>query len=180
LTIRVWSFSLSEAPHMTKPLKRWSVNAFAEGMNPISYFFDGRPIGQKSQADWQDLSPVQHLLIGVAGCFALSCRAVFLQLKRKDIGLEVVVTGEKAAGPGNRLSTIVVAAIFTGNLTRADEVALLEAAKPMCTVANTLLDGPSIVYQTRTIGKNVPCKAPPEHLPPSPASRRAPQTPAPL
>jgi uncharacterized OsmC-like protein len=162
---------------MTKPLKRWSVNALAEGMSPISYFFDGRSIGQKSQAEWQDLSPVQHLLIGVAGCFALSCRAVFLERRLKDIGLEVVVTGEKAAGEGNRLSSIVVAAIFTGSLSSADEATILDAVKPMCTVANSLLDGPAIVYQTRIIKNNAPREAA-KHASVSPGPRRASQTPA--
>jgi uncharacterized OsmC-like protein len=145
---------------MTKPLKRWSVNALSEGSSPLTYFFDGRSIGRNSQAAWEDLSPVQHLLVAVAGCFALSCRAVFLRRRLKDIGLEVVVIAEKAPEPGNRLSSIVVTAIFCGGLTNGDEAAILEEAKPMCTVANTILDSPTIAYQTRTLTKRVAVSGP--------------------
>jgi uncharacterized OsmC-like protein len=110
--------------------KRWSVNALCDGMSRISYFCDGRPLASDSHAERETLSPVQHLLVGLAGCFALSCQAIFLKKRLKGIGLEVVVTGEKSASPHNRLSAILVSAIFHGDLTSSEAAAVVEEAKP--------------------------------------------------
>jgi uncharacterized OsmC-like protein len=140
--------------------KRWSVNAMCDGMSRISYFCDGRPLASDSQAERETLSPVQQMLVGLAGCFALSCQAIFLKKRLKGIGLEVVVTAEKSASPNNRLSAILVSAIFHGDLTSSEAAVIVEEAKPLCTVANTVLSASGFAYETRIIRPRFPVPEP--------------------
>jgi uncharacterized OsmC-like protein len=138
---------------MPKPLKHWSVNALCEGTNSIVYSVHGRSIGLKAQAAWEELSPVQHLLIAMAGCFALSCRAVCIKGGLKPDRFEVVVTAQKAAGPENRLSNVVVSAIFPDGLGDAMVASVVAEAKLLCTVTNTVVGTPPIVYQGKTLSR---------------------------
>jgi len=131
--------------------KRWSVNALSEGQAPLQYFCDGRPLTQLAPATVENVSPVQHLLIAVAGCFALSCRAALTRRRLPRISFEVVATGEKAIASGNRLAHIAVVAIFPCDISESEAASISEEAKPMCTVTNTLSASPDVLYSTRVL-----------------------------
>lgn len=108
-------------------------------------------MSQVSHAEREEISPVGHLLMGIAGCLALSCRGVFLKKHLRGINLEVVVTGERTPGPDRGLSAIVVSAIFRGPVTTAEAVAIVEEAKPLCTVTNSVLLTPTLRYEIQAI-----------------------------
>ena len=131
--------------------KRWSVNAVSEGHAPVQYFCDGRPLTQTSAATVDNVSPVEHLLIAIAGCFALSCRAVIAKRKLSQVSFEIIASGEKAAAPPNRLAQISVGALFRGSISEPEAVAISEEAKPLCTVSNSFLASPDFIYSSRTI-----------------------------
>jgi uncharacterized OsmC-like protein len=135
----------------TQTVKRWSVNAVSEGQTPLTLFCDGRPLTQSAPATVDNVSPVQYLLIAVASCFALSCRAVITQRKLARISFEVVATGEKGPAPTSRLTNIAVVAIFRSGITESEAALIAEQAKPLCTVTNTLLTSPDIQYSSRAI-----------------------------
>ncbi len=137
---------------MTKPHKRWSVNAVSEGTRSLQLFCDDMPLG-KALTMSENLSPIQYLLISIASCFALSCRA---ELGRRKLGtripFEVVVTGDKESGTAdNLLSRISIVAIFGSAITEPLAREITARAKPLCTVANTLLDSPKIRFKSRAL-----------------------------
>jgi uncharacterized OsmC-like protein len=131
--------------------KRWSVNALSEGQAPLQYFCDGRPLTQAAPATIDNVSPVEFLLIAVAGCFALSCRAVLAKRKLPRISFEVVATGEKLTASPNRLDRIAVVAIFGNGISESEAAAISEEAKPMCTVANTISASQHVLYSARVL-----------------------------
>jgi uncharacterized OsmC-like protein len=137
---------------MTKPLKRWSVNAVSEGPTSLTLFCDDRPLGHALAAP-ENLSPIQYLLISIASCFALSCRAELGRRKLSSrIPFEVVVTGDKESGSGdNLLSRISIVAIFGSGITEPLAREITARAKPLCTVTNTLLDSPKIRFKSRAL-----------------------------
>jgi uncharacterized OsmC-like protein len=130
--------------------RRWSVNAVSEGSHPLRLFCDGRPLTQSAPSLIDDVSPVEYLLIAVASCFALSCRAVLNKHKAPKTTFEVVATGEKSAGR-NQLANIAVVAIFRDGIDEAQGTAIADEAEPLCTVSNTLLGSPRIDYGVRAI-----------------------------
>ncbi len=137
----------------TQNVKRWSVNAISEGRTPLTLFCDGRPLTQSTPATLDDVSPVQYLLISIASCFALSCRAVLSRRNLRQNCFEVVAVGEKARAPAteSRLTHISVVAIFGGGITEAEAKLITEQAQPLCTVTNTILESPTIQYSSRAI-----------------------------
>jgi uncharacterized OsmC-like protein len=135
----------------TQTVKRWSVNVVSEGQTPLTLFSDGRPLTQSAPATVDDVSPVQYLLIAIASCFALSCRAVLAQRKLSRISFEVVATGEKSSGTPNRLANIAVVAIFRSGITESEAALIAGHAKPLCTVTNTILTAPEIQYSSRAL-----------------------------
>jgi uncharacterized OsmC-like protein len=135
---------------MTKPLKRWSVNAVSDGRTPLKLFCDDRPVGRGAVGTTQELSPVQYLLISVAGCFALSCREELRQRQLHNIPFEVVVMGDKDPGAvRNLLHAISIVTIFGGGITESLAREITSRAKPLCTVTNTLLEPPTIEFRAR-------------------------------
>jgi len=135
---------------MTKPLKRWSVNAVSHGQTSLTLFCDGRPIGRGAVGAPQDVSPVQYLLISIAGCFALSCREELRQRQLHNIPVEVVVMGDKdPAAVRNLLNAISIVTIFGGGISESLAREITERAKPLCTVTNTLLEPPTIEFRSR-------------------------------
>lgn len=151
----------------TRIVKRWSVNAVSEGQTPLTLFCDGRPLMQSAPATVDNVSPVHHLLMAVASCFALSCRAVIAEQKLARICFEVVATGEKHSATPNRLTNIAVVAIFRSGITESEAALIAERAKPMCTVTNTVLASPDILYSSRAIKEHHavrPRELPPQHL----------------
>jgi len=135
---------------MTKPLKRWSVNAVSDGQAPLTLFCDDRPIGRGAVGAPHDLSPVQYLLISIAGCFALSCREELRRRHLHNIPFEVVVMGDKdPAAVKNLLNAISIVTIFSGGISESLGREITAHAKPSCTVTNTLLKPPTIEFRTR-------------------------------
>ena len=142
-----------EEPRLnTQAVKKWTVNAVSDGQLPLALFCDGRPLPSNPPTIAESVSPVQYLLISVASCFALSCRAVLSRRKLTQVSFEVVTIGEKQlAATENRLTQISVVAIFGGGLTETDAALIMEQAKPLCTVTNTIFDSPNIAYNLRVV-----------------------------
>jgi uncharacterized OsmC-like protein len=96
------------------------------------------------------LSPVQYLLISIAGCFALSCREELRRRKLRHISFEVIVMGDKQPGADkNLLHAISIVTIFGDGITESLARELTNRAKPLCTVTNTLLEPPTIEFRSR-------------------------------
>ena len=127
--------------------KRWSVNAMSEGQSPLTLYCDGRLL---ERGGFDGICPVEFLLIAVASCFALSCRAILVRDKAPRTRFEVVVTGEKSFAR-NELRSVAVVAIFHDDFGDVEGAAVVEAAKPLCTVSNTLMASPHIVCGVRTL-----------------------------
>ena len=137
---------------MTKRLKRWSVNAVSEGHSPLALYCDDRPLGHSVTSSPENLTPIQYLLISIASCFALSCRAEIRRRKLGNLSFEVVVMGDKEAGSTeNLLGRISIVAIFGGGIAPPLAREITARAKPLCTVTNTLLDSPKIRFKSRAL-----------------------------
>jgi uncharacterized OsmC-like protein len=132
-------------------IKRWSVNVISDGQTPLKYFCDGRPLTQTWPATVENTSPVEFLLIAAAGCLALSARAVLTKRRLPRVLFEVVASGEKAPEPPSRLARLTLVTIFRGGISESDAAIITQEAKQLCTVSNTLLAGPEIVYQSRIL-----------------------------
>jgi uncharacterized OsmC-like protein len=130
--------------------KQWSVNVIAQGQKSLRYFCDGRPLTQSAAGTIDDVCPVEHLLMAVAGCFALSCRAILVQRRLSTISLEIVATAAKERSALNQLSKVTVVAIFRGNLSPSEANEISDQARPLCTVSNTVSSFPHIDYRSRT------------------------------
>ncbi len=130
--------------------KRWSVSARAEGAAALRYHC----AGQALQADTGmivNVSPVEHLLLSIAGCFALSCRAVIAKRGLPPLFFEVVVSGSKAPDYPSRLAKIEVLASFEDAISAGDAQALAAEAKTLCTVSNSIAAAPAIDYVSRIV-----------------------------
>jgi uncharacterized OsmC-like protein len=137
---------------MTKPCKRWSVNAVSEGRARLALYCEGRPLAGDASVSLDLVTPVHYLLLSIASCFALSCRAILSRRNLGRVAFEVVAIGDRrAAGSPNTLSQISVIAIFRGGVTDAMAAWLMEESKPLCTVANSILPSAGIRYSSRTI-----------------------------
>ncbi len=145
--------------------KSWTVYAMSEGEAPLYLHCDDRPAtqpegGSAGPGTWDPPSPVQYLLLAVAGCFALSCRAVLKKRATASCAtaevpasaiqnFQVSVTGDKLQGAGNRLARISVVTQFH-DMAEEDAAAVLRDAKALCTVTNTLSGSPAIHYAARS------------------------------
>lgn len=130
--------------------KRWSVSVSSSAKEPLKIFCDGRPLTQSAPATVDHVSPVEYLLISVAACFALSCRAALKSRKRALGSFEVVATGEKASDPPSRISRIDVVAAFRDGIDEAEAAAIAADAKLLCTVTNTIAGSPRITVSARS------------------------------
>jgi uncharacterized OsmC-like protein len=140
----------TEPTTRAKSAKQWSVSTASTGSEPLRMFVAGKPLTQSAPATVDGVSPVEHLLLSIATCFALSCRAVLMARKLLPLEFEVAVSGVKAADPPSRLESLQLVIAFGEGLseTAAGEVAA--AAKKLCTVTNTLGALPlSIEIETR-------------------------------
>jgi len=136
---------------MAAVTKRWSVSAVSEGHTPLQFACGGQPLTQTVVGTMENVCPAEHLLMAIAGCFALSCRAVIAKRQLPQVRFEVVVSGEKAPAPENRLGHISVVAIFYGAYSEADAASISADAKLLCTVSNSLVVGPQWSYSSRTL-----------------------------
>jgi uncharacterized OsmC-like protein len=124
--------------------KRWLVSVVAEGQSSLRYYSGGQAL-EATAGTVTNVSPVEHLLMSIAGCFALSCRAILLKHKLAP-AFEVLVSGDKAADTPSRLARIDVAANFAVAISAADAQMITAEAKALCTVSNSIVATPAITY----------------------------------
>jgi uncharacterized OsmC-like protein len=123
-------------------LKQWSISAIARESG-LAFSKDREEFGPATAPSAQ-LSPVEYLLLAVAGCFALSVQAAITQRNRPFSWAKVVVVGDKAAEPPSRLASLDLRVTLGVSLTASEIEPILADAKRQCTVTNTLAAGPPI------------------------------------
>ena len=126
------------------PPKRWVVCAKAAPRQPMTIACDGRPLTQSALGSLDNISPVEYLLISIAGCFALSCLGALKARKMPPTAVEVMVTGEKARDSPSRVGRIALAATFAQGLSDQEAVDVANDAKKLCTVTNTIFGVPDV------------------------------------
>jgi uncharacterized OsmC-like protein len=126
----------------TVACRRWCISARSVESRPLTFFRDGLPL---HGSDAGELLPVEYLLLSVAACFAQSCRTAGSMLGAPPLSLEVVARGEKLPGLPNRLAGIEIHAEIEP-LDEAGREAIISEAKRLCTVANTVLQTPTVTY----------------------------------
>jgi uncharacterized OsmC-like protein len=136
--------------------KRWSVSTVSSGDQPLEMFCDGKPLVTKSPGIIEGVSPVEHLLIAVATCFALSCRGAFVARQMRWPVFEVKVTGVKAVDLPSRLESVGIAVAFGNDVSSDDAESLAAAAKKLCTVTNTFAGAPAVIHITNSVGSSSP------------------------
>ena len=99
-----------------------------------------------------EISPVEYLLIATAGCLALSCRAVLGDGHGSGSSVEVTALGSKAAEPPSRLERIDLAVRFGSEIEAVEAASIVQKAKKLCTVTNTLLGAVVIQIQPSKVG----------------------------
>jgi uncharacterized OsmC-like protein len=130
--------------------KQWSVSALSSAKDPLRLFCGGRPLTQNASATIDGVSPVEFLLISVATCFALSCRAALIPRKLSDAAFEVTAVGTKALDAPSRMNLIEVSVKFGSDIPEAVVAKVAEEAKLMCTVTNTILGTPTVTIGARS------------------------------
>jgi uncharacterized OsmC-like protein len=136
--------------------KRWSVSTVSSGDQPLEMFCDGKPLVTKSPGIIEAISPVEHLLIAVATCFALSCRGAFVARQMRWPVFEVKVTGVKALDLPSRLESVGIEVAFGNDVSPDDAKSLAAAAKKLCTVTNTFAGAPVIIDIASRAGSSNP------------------------
>ena len=124
--------------------KRWVVSATATPKQSMTLACAGRPLTQSKTGSVDDVSPVELMLLSIAGCFALSCRAALKARKATPTPVEVTVTGEMAHDAPSRVSRITLAVIFGHGMSSDEAAAIAQDAKRLCTVTNTILGVPGL------------------------------------
>lgn len=140
---------MNDAAANPQPLKRWVVSARAAPKQPVALFCEGVPVVPGEPGDLDKVSPVEYMLISIAGCFALSCRGAMKSRNLPATEVEVIVTGEKARDPPSRVARITLVVALGQEPGAADIAAILQDAKRLCTVTNTIFGSPSIEVTAR-------------------------------
>jgi uncharacterized OsmC-like protein len=130
--------------------KSWSVSAVSTAKEPLQIYSGGRPLTQTAPATIDGVSPVEYLLISVAACFAMSCRAALAPRKLSAATFEVTVFGTKAQDPPSRLNRIEVSVAFGDGISGSVAIEIAAEAKLLCTVTNTILGAPQITIDARS------------------------------
>jgi uncharacterized OsmC-like protein len=136
--------------------KRWSVSTLSSGDQPLQMFCDGKPLVTAAPGIIEGVSPVEHLLIAVATCFALSCRGAFVARQMRWPAFEVKVTGVKALDLPSRLESVGIEVFFGNDVSSDDAQSLAAAAKKLCTVTNTFAGAPVLINITTGVGASSP------------------------
>ena len=110
----------------------------------MALFCGGRPLTATGPGCADNVSPVEYMLIAIAGCFALSCCGALKSRKAPPTAVEVTVTGEKAADAPSRVGRIALTAVFDGAMSPEEAAAVAEEAKHLCTVTNTIFGAPTV------------------------------------
>ena len=124
----------------TVPPRQWSITTHAASDGALAVHRDGASLLGLA---FDQLTPVELLLIAVGNCFALSCHAAMAARQRERVAFEVRVTGTKAVELPSRLATIDVRIAFFDRLPPEEADAIAAHAKRLCTVSNTLAAAPS-------------------------------------
>jgi uncharacterized OsmC-like protein len=123
--------------------KNWTIQAISEKGSALAFYRQGEALlvgGAQTPA----ISPVEFLLIAASGCLALSCRAVLTDSDKSGSPVEVIAIGSKAPEPPSRLARIGVAVRFGSDIDVLEARSLVDKAKKLCTVTNTLLGSAAI------------------------------------
>ncbi len=140
---------MNETAASPQPLKRWVVSARAAPKQPMALFCEGVSLTPGAPGDLDKVSPVEYMLISIAGCFALSCRGAMKSRNLPATEVEVIVTGEKAHDPPSRVGRISLVVALGQGTSAADVAAILHDAKQLCTVTNTIFGASSIEVTAR-------------------------------
>ena len=118
--------------------KHWTIRAVSNEGAALAFERQGESLFVNG-AQAAEISPVEYLLIATAGCLALSCRAVLGDGHRSGTSVEVTALGSKAAEPPSRLERIDLAVRFGSEIDAVEAASIVQKAKKLCTVTNTLL-----------------------------------------
>lgn len=112
---------------------------------------DGRPLTNDHLETGDHLSPVLHLLLAMASCYAETCRALFGPVNKTDVKFEVIATGQMSSHSKHRLTGISVVVLFLDGVVANDAVHIVEEATPLCPIANALGGSKPVVFECRTV-----------------------------
>jgi len=131
---------------------KWIIDALASGKAPITFEADGRPLPLGETSRPGGPSPVHYFLVSIAGCFAMSCREALRRRNHPMVDFRVSVGGEKPAEPGNVLGSVWLSVKFEAGVEEGLSRTVVEDAKTICTITNTLKHPPSIQYDSSVAG----------------------------
>src|SRR5271156_5976010 len=123
--------------------KHWTIRAVSNAGAALAFERQGEALFVNG-AQAAEISPVEYLLIATAGCLALSCRAVLRDGHRSGSSVEVTALGSKAAEPPSRLGRIDLAVRLGSEIDAVEAASIVQKAKKLCTVTNTLLGSVAI------------------------------------
>ena len=141
---------MNDAETNSVSLKRWVVSATAMPKQPLMFSCGGRPLTRGVIGEPDNLSPVEYLLVSIAGCFALSCFGALRNRQAPPTPVEVTVTGEKAPDGPSRVGWIALSVVFGGATSQEEASVIAQEAKHLCTVTNTILGEPTIEVSATT------------------------------
>jgi uncharacterized OsmC-like protein len=129
--------------------KHWTIRAVSNAGAALVFERQGEALFVNG-AQAAEISPVEYLLIAAAGCLALSCRAVLGDGDESGSSVEVTALGSKAAEPPSRLERIDLAVRLGSEIDAAEAASIVQKAKKLCTVTNTLLGSVAIQIHSST------------------------------
>jgi uncharacterized OsmC-like protein len=128
----------------SNPTRTWSTRAVWHSPGPVALFVRDEPLAELIGSSTEPVSPVEYLLIAVAGCFALSLEAARKARAWPECTFDVAALGNKAHDLPSRLERIALQVSIKGALDAAAQATLIKDAKRLCTVTNTLADAPAL------------------------------------
>ncbi len=133
---------------MSAPTPGWSAEARWRGEGPVELACRGEPLAALVAAGVV-LTPVEYLLLGAAGCFAMSLEGARRAQGLSAAALVVTAIGTKAPVAPSQLGTLHLIVRIDGPIDAAAFPALVARAKDLCTVTNTLGATPTVeVHRT--------------------------------
>jgi uncharacterized OsmC-like protein len=142
--------------------KHWTIRAVSNKSAAPSFERQGEALFVDG-AQAAEISPVEFLLIAAAGCLALSCRVVLGDGHGSGSSVEVTALGSKAADPPSRLERIDLAVRLGNEIDAVEAASIVQKAKKLCTVTNTLLGSVAIqIHSSNGSGSEQPEDQPAE------------------
>jgi len=127
------------------PTKRWAV-AVTVDQGRFSFLRETVP-SATAPLDSTSLSPVEYLLVAAGGCLAYSIQAAITARHMPFTWVTVNAIGEKAPDNPSRVQHLKLSVSLGEPLTDPNMERVLEDAKRMCTVTNTLGAAPTVDVQ---------------------------------